>query len=388
MEGISKPMERYDSVVFAGMKQDGTIEFIKVYALNEDLAITILDQFLRENNLHPSDFVVIQRGLEDIKGKDIISTRTEEDLSAMLARLGLRLVSNGVLHTRGAEKIYQITAISKSLIERLQGEDKDKVSTIIKEEISIDFSNLKLPEKYMKKLLLLSLMEDTFILNRAELNVPEVIKRAVKGVVSIPRLIERDNIIIKVFDEELHTVQGSYLDRVIITPPVVHWDAHIDELDSFSFQEVEENVYEPPLFVKAMKGFLVLAEPPRDLVVMLLKLKRRGEVKVSLKGRQIRIPLNFTLVVDTKYPERYSGLKFPIRINLPPFDDETFAQMLSMVLGTKVPQDLVAMFPEEYKTFLGVEILSNLWKKLRKRGRKSEIELLKEMATIVTGGII
>lgn len=62
------------------MKQDGTIEFIKVYALNEDLAITILDQFLRENNLHPSDFVVIQRGLEDIKGKDIISTRTEEDL--------------------------------------------------------------------------------------------------------------------------------------------------------------------------------------------------------------------------------------------------------------------------------------------------------------------
>ncbi|AEC51030.1 hypothetical protein PNA2_0112 [Pyrococcus sp. NA2] len=388
MEDVSKPKEREDFVVLTGMKEDGTIEFIKVYAINEELALNVLEKFLRENNIHPSDFIVIQKGMESIKGKEIISTRTEEELSAMLARIGLRLVSNGVLYTKGREALYQITAISKSLLEELQGEKREKIHNVIKEEVMIDFSSIELPEKYLRKLYLLSLMEDTFILNRAELDIPSVLNKAIKGSVSIPRLIEKDNIIVKVFDEELHEVKGSYLDRVIIAPPVVHWDAHIDSMDSFSFRRIEENIYDPPIFLKASKGFLVLTEPPRDLVVMLLKLKRRGEITVTLEGRQIRIPVKFTLILDTKYPERYSGLKFPIRINLPTFDDETFSQVLSKAIGTNVPQEIATTFPQEYKTFLGVEILANLWRKLKERENKSEIELLKEVATIVTGGVI
>nr|WP_237710117.1 hypothetical protein [Pyrococcus sp. ST04] len=381
MEEINKPKERDDFVVFAGIRPDGKIEFIKVYAISEDLAIAVLEQFLRENNIYPSDFIVIQKGFESVKGKEAITTRSEEELSATLSRLGLRLVSNGILYTKGRDKIYQITAISKDLLET----EMSKEEKII-EDVKFNFSKVGLPEKYSRRLNLLSLMEDALILNRAELDVPTIIKNSIEGRISIPRLIEVEGIIIRVFDEEYHEVKGSHLDKVIVKPPVIHWDAHIDSIEDFSFKNIEENIYSAPLFLKAMGGFLILTEPPRDLVRMLLKMKKRGEVKVTLNGRRIRLPVNFTIIVDTKYPENYSGLKFPIRINLPPFDDDTFKQVLSKALGVTIPTGVLPMFPEEYRTFLGVEIIANLWRKLTKSKNKDSIELLREVAAIVSGG--
>ncbi|ASJ16470.1 hypothetical protein A3L04_04960 [Thermococcus chitonophagus] len=381
MEDINKPKERDNFVVFAGITRDGQIQFIRVYAIDETLALEALEQFLKENHIHPSDFVVVEQGYEDVEGKEVITTRTEEELSAILARAGLKLVSNGILYLKGRDKIYQITAISRELLESRR--DTEEVI----EDINLDFSNVSLPEKYTKRLSLLSLMEDTLILNRVELDLSELLKKTISGTVAIPRLLEYDGIIVRVFDEEFHIAKGSYLDKVLVDPPIIHWDAHIDSVEDFSFKKIEENVYSAPLFLKAFSGFLVLTEPPRDLVRMLLKMKKRGEVKVTLDGKRVRLPVNFTIIVDTKYPENYSGLKFPVRINLPPMDDETFSSMLSEALGISVPQDLTPTFPEEYRTFLGIEIITNLWKKLKEKEKKDGIELLREVAAIVSGGV-
>ncbi|MFA4645851.1 hypothetical protein P8X24_01020 [Pyrococcus kukulkanii] len=381
MEDINRPKERENFVVFAGLTKDGQIHFIKVYAIDESLAIEVLEEFLRENHIHPSDFVVVDQGYENVENKEVITTRTEEELSVLLSRMGLKLVSNGILHLKGRDKIYQITAISKDLLE-----SRRETEEII-ETVTLEFSNIKLPEKYIKRLNLLALMEDTLILNRVELDLPRLLRETIRGTVAIPRLLEYGGIIIRVFDEEFHVAKGSYLDKVLVSPPIIHWDAHIDNIEDFSFKKIEENVYSAPLFLKAFSGFLVLTEPPRDLVRMLLKIKKRGEAKVTLEGKRIRLPVNFTIIVDTKYPENYSGLKFPVRINLPPMDDETFAAMLAEFIGIQIPQDVTAMFPEEYKTFLGIEIIANLWKKLLEKEKKDRVELLREVAAIVSGGV-
>ncbi|AAL81672.1 hypothetical protein PFDSM3638_07800 [Pyrococcus furiosus DSM 3638] len=386
INNITKPKERRDFVVMAGMRKDGTIDFIKVYALNEKLAIEVLEAFLKENNIHPSDFIVIQRGYEDVKDKKAITTRSEEELSAMLGRLGLRLVSNGVLYTDGIDKLYQITAISRELFESLQKE-KREIFEDVQEKITFNFSKVDLPEKYVKKLRLLELMEDTIIFNMAELEIPNLLKAIVEGTVLIPRFLEKEDLIIRIFDEELHEYRGSYFDKVLIKPPIIHWDFYLDSLEDFSFKKVEESIYIAPLFLRATGGFLILTEPPEDLVKTLLKLKKRGEVRTILEGKRITIPINFTLIVDTRHPERYAGLKFPIRINLPPLDDETFLKVLETNLGITPPTEIVRIFPPDYKTFLGVELIKNLFEKLKLTEKgKDEVSLLKEAATIITGG--
>ncbi|AEH24280.1 hypothetical protein [Pyrococcus yayanosii] len=384
MENITTPKERRDSLVLAGMTRDGKIEFVKVYALTKELALTVLDDFFSENELHPSDFVLIHEGYEDVSGKEVISTRTEEELSAMLARLGLKLVSNGLLYLDDVDRLYQITAVSRRFLERMR---KLREGTEVEEVVTLNFDHIELPEKYARRLQLLALREDAMVLNAVELDLPSLLRKVVEGRVLIPRFVEKDEVIIRVFDEEIHEVLGSHFDKVVVKPPIVHWDAHVDDVDDFSFKKIEEKIYSAPLFLKASGGFLILTEPPRELVRMLLKIKRRGEIKVRLNNVLMRIPLDFTLVIDTKEPGRYSGLKFPVRINLPPLDEETFSKLLSERLGITVSGDAMKVFPEEFRTFLGVEIIENLWKKLVGRGRKADLELLKEVANIVTGGV-
>ncbi|RLF78552.1 hypothetical protein DRN32_06545, partial [Thermococci archaeon] len=114
------PKERYNGVVFIGVRRNGMVEFIKVYAESEELAKDILERFLYEKGIHPGDFVVVDKGYENVEGKEIISTRTENELSSFLARLGLRLLSNGVLYLQGKKEIYQITSISEDLLKEIR----------------------------------------------------------------------------------------------------------------------------------------------------------------------------------------------------------------------------------------------------------------------------
>ncbi|MDK2853265.1 MAG: hypothetical protein PWQ92_159 [Thermococcaceae archaeon] len=122
------PKERYSGVVFIGVRKNEVVEFIKVYAENEELARDILERFLYEKGIHPADFIVVDKGYENVEGKEIISTRTESELSAFLGRLGLRLLSNGILYLQGKKEIYQITSLSKELLREIKarGELKEE----------------------------------------------------------------------------------------------------------------------------------------------------------------------------------------------------------------------------------------------------------------------
>ena len=117
MDDILTPRERRDAVVFIGVDRSGNVELVRVYALNEELAKRTLEEFLNAKGLFPTDYEVVSRGWEDLAGRKVITTRSEEELSFRLSRLGLRLLSNGVLILENADRVYQITLAS----ERLRG---------------------------------------------------------------------------------------------------------------------------------------------------------------------------------------------------------------------------------------------------------------------------
>ena len=125
MEDVLIPRERRDAVVFAGVDDSERVEFIKVYGVSEELAKTALEDFFSARGLFPSDYRLVSRGFESLQGRRVITTRSEARLSAALSRLGLKLISNGVLYTEGNE-VYQFTLVSESLYERLVSREEIK----------------------------------------------------------------------------------------------------------------------------------------------------------------------------------------------------------------------------------------------------------------------
>ena len=120
MEDVLVPKERRDAVVLIGVDSGENVEFIKVYAVSEEKARQTLEEFFNAKGLFPRDYRLISRGREEVGGRKAITTRSEVSLSAVLARLGLRLLSNGVLHLEGVESLYQFTLVSEKLYERLK----------------------------------------------------------------------------------------------------------------------------------------------------------------------------------------------------------------------------------------------------------------------------
>ncbi len=119
MDDILLPRERRDAVVFIGVDPVDNVEFVKVYAVSEEKAKEALERFFNARGLFPADYRLVSSGTESVEGKMAITTRTESSLSSALARLGLKLLSNGVLNLEGRETVYQLTLVSESLYERL-----------------------------------------------------------------------------------------------------------------------------------------------------------------------------------------------------------------------------------------------------------------------------
>jgi len=121
MDEVLLPRERRDAVVFIGVDAADNVEFVKVYAVSEEKAREALEKFFNARGLFPADYRLVSSGPEDVRGKGAITTRTETSLSSALARLGLKLLSNGVLHLEGVETVYQLTLVSEELYERILG---------------------------------------------------------------------------------------------------------------------------------------------------------------------------------------------------------------------------------------------------------------------------
>ncbi len=121
MQDVLAPRERHDAVVFIGVDRRENVEFIRVYALDKVLAAKTLQEFFEARGILPSDFVVVERGFEGVKGKGAITTRSEGELSAKLSRLGLKLLSNGVLFTSGVKEVYSMTLVSQRLLGEFSG---------------------------------------------------------------------------------------------------------------------------------------------------------------------------------------------------------------------------------------------------------------------------
>jgi len=138
MEDILIPKERRDAVVLIGVDRGENVEFIKVYAVSEEKAKQTLEEFFSAKGLFPGDYRLVSRGSEEVGERKAITTKSEEKLSSSLARLGLRLLSNGVLYLEGVERIYQFTLVSEALYQRItfeKGED-------VKEEPVLEFEPL------------------------------------------------------------------------------------------------------------------------------------------------------------------------------------------------------------------------------------------------------
>jgi len=368
------PKERYNGVVFIGVRRNGMVEFIKVYAESEELAKDILERFLYEKGIHPGDFVVVDKGYENVEGKEIISTRTENELSSFLARLGLRLLSNGVLYLQGKKEIYQITSISEDLLKEIRAREGLK-----EEPIRIELEKLTLPFRFIEKLKALELMEDTLIINYAELPLPEILREVLKGAVKIPEILEIGPLKLQLFDNELHEVIKKGTREALIKPPVIVWDGYVDSLEDFEVEEKTEKTYNAPLFLKAHKGFLILKEPPKELVEKLLRIKEKGIAKI--KG--LKVPVEFTLIVESKNSEKYD---LPVKIKLPYLSEEEFKELLTRKAKVGVPSDVVEKIPQQKRTFKTITIISNLLKKLRERkSNKGPEELLKEALVLFLG---
>lgn len=122
MDDILIPKERRDAVVLIGVDRSGSVEFIKVYAVSEERAKETLEEFFSAKGLFPSDYRLVSRGAEETGGKAAITTRSESSLGASLSRLGLRLLSNGVLYLEGVDRVYQFTLVSEDLYRRITSE--------------------------------------------------------------------------------------------------------------------------------------------------------------------------------------------------------------------------------------------------------------------------
>ncbi|NJE30517.1 hypothetical protein E3E38_05565 [Thermococcus sp. 18S1] len=122
MDDILIPKERRDAVVLIGVDRSGSVEFIKVYAVSEETAKETLEEFFSAKGLFPSDYRLVSRGAEETGGKAAITTRSESSLGASLSRLGLRLLSNGVLYLEGVDRVYQFTLVSEDLYRRITSE--------------------------------------------------------------------------------------------------------------------------------------------------------------------------------------------------------------------------------------------------------------------------
>ncbi|ASJ08555.1 hypothetical protein A3L11_04630 [Thermococcus siculi] len=124
MGDILVPKERRDAVVLIGVDGSENVEFIKVYAVSEEVAKQTLEEFFSAKGLFPSDYRLVSRGSEEVGERSAITTRSESSLGAALARLGLKLLSNGVLYLDGVERLYQFTLVSETLYERITAEKK------------------------------------------------------------------------------------------------------------------------------------------------------------------------------------------------------------------------------------------------------------------------
>jgi hypothetical protein len=126
MEDILIPKERRDAVVLIGVDSSENVEFVKIYAVSEEIAKQTLEEFFSAKGLFPADYLLVSRGSEDVAGRGAITTRSESSLGATLARLGLKLLSNGILYLEGVERLYQLTLVSKGLYERVAAESEAK----------------------------------------------------------------------------------------------------------------------------------------------------------------------------------------------------------------------------------------------------------------------
>ncbi|ASJ02195.1 hypothetical protein A3L09_02385 [Thermococcus profundus] len=139
MDDILTPKERHDAVVLIGVDSRENVEFVKIYALDEELAKRTLEEFFNARGLFPTDYRLVSRGVEDVGERKAITTRTESSLSSALARLGLKLLSNGVLHLGDAKNVYQVTLVSESLYGRIMEERGDELGPENpEEELSIE----------------------------------------------------------------------------------------------------------------------------------------------------------------------------------------------------------------------------------------------------------
>ncbi len=120
MDDILVPKERRDAVVLIGVDGSENVEFIKVYAVSEEKAKQALEEFFSAKGLFPAEYRLVSRGSEEVGERSAITTRSEGSLSAVLSRLGLRLLSNGVLYLDGVESLYQFTLVSEKLYEKLK----------------------------------------------------------------------------------------------------------------------------------------------------------------------------------------------------------------------------------------------------------------------------
>ena len=389
MDELLAPKERYDSLIFVGMHRDGIIEFIKVYGEDKEKTLEILNRFFSEKNLHPADFVLVDEGFEDVKDKKIISTRTEEELSAHLARLGLKLLSNGILYLEGRDRIYQITTVSKELVKKIKGQEKSQKEIEVAEiKPYIDVNSLtdSIPEQFLSSLVLLELREDMIVVNEAEVDLNKILKNCVKGRVKIPRYIKIHENVIKIFDEEIHEKIASQLEWILVKTPVVCWDRYVDSMEEFEFTKIKDKVFAAPLFLKAHKGYLVLSEPPVELVKKLKKIKQRGYVKFPAGTQYYKIPVDFTLIIETQDKNKYKNLGFPVIIRFPRFDEEFLKELFLQEFQVEIPLSVLRQIPKEHRTIRGFKDLKRLVKKLKlKNPEKETSELLKSALTIMSG---
>ncbi len=385
MEDVEIPKERYDSLVFVGIRRDGTVEFIKVYGENKEKAMEVLEEFFFRRGLHPADFVVIDQGEENVSGKAMIGTRTEKELSANLARLGLKLISNGVLYTSGRDVLYQITAVSKTIL--------PEISTIGQEvdlgegSIRIDLSEVQ-SYPYIEKLKLFELREDVLVENKASVDLEEFLNIIIKGNVKIPTYMDFDHHRILIYDGIFHERVSNLGDHVIVKVPVIYWDAYSDDLSDFELREIGRNMYSAPLFLKANKGYLILNEPPIGLVQKLLSIKRRGYFRFKLEGKRYEVPVDFILIVETRDSSKYAEMNFPILVLLPELHASEIERLIHTKLGVKPSIPTVGSIPKELRTLPAVNNIVRLVKKLKAKSPNKDIdELIDDAIAMMTGGI-
>ncbi|NJE03659.1 hypothetical protein [Thermococcus sp. MV11] len=278
MDDILVPKERTDAVVFIGVDDSGGVEFIKVYAVDEEKARAALEEFFSARGLFPADYRLVSRGLEDVSGKGAITTRSEAELSASLARLGLKLLSNGILDVGGLDRVYQFTLVSEELYLKLRRKEE--------------------AEKAKKRGLALTI--------RAAIELG--------------------------FHTLIVNLRGINLEPLL------------------------------------PEGAKLLREPSPGEV---LREMGRGE---------------FQVVVETVWPDKYYTVPFGARIKIPPMSRQEFARELENLVGVPVDEGILDDYPEWLFNYRNLEMIVQIFEKLRKRGMEKEKAL--ETAIFVNLGFV